>query len=562
MADKAARIAALVALVARRGGSGVLSKATGDEFGASLDIADAGTGDPERLAADLEAMGPTFIKLGQLMSTRFDMLPASYTTALARLQDNVEPIPAEVAREVIETELGARVKDLFTEFDDSPLASASLGQVHRATTRSGRDVVVKVLRPGVREVVRDDMDVLGWLATQVDERTAVGRRLGASRLLAQFRRSLADELDYRKELANLQLFGGLVADEDLLVVPAPVPDYSTSRVLTMDRINGRKVTDVGPLGLLDLDGSALADALFRFTLRTLLREGVLHADPHPGNLLVTDDGRIAIIDLGMVARVPKRVQAQLVRLLISIGDSDGEAAASILAGMGHPLPDFDPGAFRDDVSHLVSGTVSLGADMQAGTVLVELARLSGTHGLRPPAEMSLVGKSLLNLDQTVSHLDPSFEPAEAIRDNVVEIVQSGLTTSPAALVAGALDAREFVSQLPRRANRILDQVSNGELALRVTAFDEDRVLAVAQRLANRLTMGLVLSATTVAAALMMRYDAGPHLLGYPALAVLFFLFAAVGGLALVGWIVVTDRKAEIRARQSERQASHDRVSLQ
>jgi predicted unusual protein kinase regulating ubiquinone biosynthesis (AarF/ABC1/UbiB family) len=562
VAEKATRLMEVAALVARHSGSGLLTKATTDELGVAAVATEAGTsGEPERLAADLERMGPTFIKLGQLMSTRFDLLPPDYTAALERLQDRVEPVPVDVVRQIVEADLGARVKDLFAEFDDVPLASASLGQVHRALTRSGRDVVVKVLRPGVRETVRDDMEVLGWLATKVDENTSVGQRVGASRLLAQFRRSLADELDYRKELAHLHLFRTLIADQPLLVVPEPVPDYSTANVLTMERLSGKKVTDVGPLGLMDIDGPALADALFRFTLTTLLRHGVLHADPHPGNLLVTDDGRMAIIDLGMIARLPRRVQTHLVRLLIAIGDGDGEGAAGVLAGMGHPLPDFDAASFRDDVSHLISGTVALGSDLQAGSVLVELARLSGTHRLRPPAEMSMVGKALLNLDQTVSHLDPGFEPAEAIRANVAEVVTSGLTTSPGALVAGALEAKEFVTHLPRRANRILDQVSNGELVVRVDAFDEDRVMTVAQRLANRLTMGIVLAATTVAAALMMRYDAGPRLLGYPALAVVFFLLAALGGLGLVGWILVTDRRAVVQARQSEQRKAREVVRL-
>jgi len=553
MATKASRLAGILRVVARHGGAAVLASPGAREFG----VEDAGgpaSGSPEKLAEDLESLGPTFVKLGQLLSTRYDLLPQPYTDALARLQDGVAPFPAEEARAIIEDELGARVKDLFTRFDDEPLASASLGQVHRAHTRSGKEVVVKVQRPGVRELVRDDMTLLTQVAGLVDERTSAGKRVGTSAMLAHFRRSLADELDYRKEAANLEKFRALTDDEPLIVVPAPVRDYSTTRVLTMDFIAGRKVTDVGPLGLMDIDGPALADALFRFTLTTMLGEGLLHADPHPGNLLVTDAGTLAMIDLGMVATVPKRVQTRLIKLLVAVGEGDGEGAASVLAGMGHPLEDYDAASFRDDVAHLVSSTVALGADLQAGTVLVELARLSGTHGLRPPAEMSMVGKALLNLDQSTLHLDPEFEPAAAIRDHLPQVLLAGVQPGAGQVATAALESKEFLENLPRRANRIMDSLADGELNFRVRAFDEDRVLAVAQRLVNRLTMGIVLAAITVAAALMMRVDAGPTFWGYPVLAVVFFLLAAVGGLALVVWIMLTDRYAVRRARITRQRA--------
>ncbi len=213
--------------------------------------------DGEDFATTLESFGPAYIKFGQLLSTREDLLPAAYTTALSRLQDSVQAVPVEEIRQVIETELRAPVKTLFSSFDDKPLATASLAQVHRATTRSGRDVVVKVLRPGVREVVRADLESLTQLADFVDQRTPLGPRLGASRMLGQFRRSMADELDYRKEAANLALFSKLAEDEPLLVIPGVVADYSTESVLTLDHISGKKVTDVTPLGLLDIDGPQL-----------------------------------------------------------------------------------------------------------------------------------------------------------------------------------------------------------------------------------------------------------------------------------------------------------------
>lgn len=552
MREKVTRVADLVKLLARYGGAGILSTGEADEFLVEEEQADAKGPGPERLAADLEAMGPTYVKLGQLLSTRHDLLPEAYTEALARLQDDVDPIPAEDVRRIIADEIGAEVGDIFERFEDEPVAAASLGQVHRGYTKSGRDVVVKVQRPEVRETVRADMALLAQGAELIDRRTSAGERIGTGDLLAQFRRSIADELDYRKELAHLERFGELVADEELLTVPVPVRDYSTSRVLTMEFIAGRKVTELGPIDLLDIDGPRMADALFRFFLDTLLNEGYLHADPHPGNLLVTPEGQLAIIDLGMVVRVPKGVRAQLVRLLLAIGEGDGDEAANVLASMGHPLSDYDAAAFRDDVAHLVSSALSLGNDVQAGTVLVQMARTSGNHGLRPPAEMTMIGKALLNLDQAVQHLDPDFAPAEAIRENVTTILQSGFSISPGAAVAGALELKEFTTSLPRRANRILDSLSNGELTFRINALDEDRLLQTMHQVANRVTVGLVLAAVTVAAALMSGIEAGPRLLGYPAVALLFFVAAAIGGLALVVHILLADRRTRGRARKAEK----------
>ncbi|WP_052459696.1 ABC1 kinase family protein [Tessaracoccus massiliensis] len=508
--------------------------------------------DAQSFTESLEEMGPTFIKFGQLLSTRQDLLPPAYTDALSRLQDGVTQVDVEEIHQQVEASLGAPVRAMFEEFDDAPLAAASLAQVHRAVTKSGRDVVVKVLRPGVRAKVRSDLDSLGDLADFADKNTPVGPRLGAARMLGQFRRSMADELDYRKEAANLRLFAELAEPEPDLVLPAPIPDYCTDDVLTLEYMPGKKITDVGPVELLDVDGEALAAALFRFMLKAMLVDGILHADPHPGNLFLTPDHRIAILDVGMVVRLPVRVRTSLVKLLVAIGDSDGEAAALILAGMGHPLENYDAAAFRDEVSHLVSSTLSMDSELQVGTVLMELARISGEHHLRPPAEMTMVGKALLNLDQTTQHLDPDFTPIDAIRANIPTILQAGLAPSAGQTLLGGIEGKEFVERLPRRANRILDSLAEGELSFRVKALDEHRLFMVLHQLANRLSMALILAAITIAAALLMFADVGPRLFGYSALGVVFFLLAAVGGMVMVVAILLEDRPSARKVKHAER----------
>lgn len=540
----------LARLVWRHGRGDILSDAGlgeftfGDEEGPLGDESKA-----EQLATDLEAMGPTFVKLGQLLSTRYDLLPAAYTTALARLQDEVEPFPFEQVKEIVESELGADLRHLYADFDETPLAAASLGQVHRATLPNGREVVVKVQRPGVRDAVRSDIQVLSRLAATADKRTDAGRRYGLEKLVSQFGRSLAGELDYRREARNLLKFIDLTSGYDLLVVPAPVMDHSSGRVLTMDRVEGRKVTDVGPLGLIDLDARPIVEQLFACYLEMMLDKGVVHADPHPGNLMLSDDGRLALIDFGMVVTVPPRLQDQVLKLMLAISDGDGEEAARALAAMGHPLPDYDAAAFRDDVSHLVSEAINAGSDLQTGTVLVELSRLSGSHGLRPPAEMSMIGKALLNLDEATRHLDPDFSPAVALRANVGEMLSGGLKVSAGGLMAAAVEAKEFTAMLPKRANRILENLADGEFHLEVHALDEERLHTVLQRVANRITLGIVIAATILGAALLARVPGGARVLGLPVVALFFFVFAVSAGVALTIWIVTTDRKVARTERE-------------
>lgn len=277
---------------------------------------------------------------------------------------------------------------------------------------------------------------------------------------------------------------------------------------------------------MDLDGQALAGDLFKAYLHRILSDGFFHADPHPGNLLLTPDHRIAMIDLGMVATLTPHLQDRLVKLLLAISDGDGPGATDILALIGHPLDGYDEHAFR------------------AG----DLSRLSGACGLRPPAEIALVGKALLNLDQPTTHLDPGFDPTEAIRANLAQIMQSRLQSSPASLLTAAMEAKDFTARLPGRVNSVLDSLVQGSFRIKVDALDEVQLLHVLQRLANRLTMGVVLAALVVGTALMMPVPTKSRILGYPAIAMILFLLAALAGTLQLASILITDRRIARRSK--------------
>ncbi|MGB9376236.1 MAG: AarF/UbiB family protein, partial [Mycobacteriales bacterium] len=532
-------------LLMKYGRSDLVTQAGLDDVLRDDDAPTGSAGDAEQLAGDLESLGPVFIKLGQLLSSRTDLLPEAYTVALSRLQDDLAPVPYDEIEPLVEEGLGVRIGTAFSEFSAEPMASASLGQVHRATLRSGREVVVKVQRPGVRKQVADDLEVLEEIAKFLDAHTEAGRRMGAGEVIGQFRRSLIDELDYRKEAANLVRLGEILAGRPNLVVPAPVPDYSTDRILTMDYIEGRKLTDIGPLGRLELDGEALARDLFDAYLDQVLVEGFFHADPHPGNVLLTTDGRLGLLDLGMVARIAPVLRDQLIRLLLSLTEGRGEEVARIAAGFSVQLPDFDKRRFEAEVADLVSRIAAVSAgDNATGSLLLQLTALCGAYGLRPPVELTMVGKALLSLDGIARILAPSFNPTEEMREHAMELMKAGTKPSLSGMVGSLMDARDFAEQLPGRINRALESFTDGQFEVRVRAFDEREMLHGLHKVTNRIVTGLVLAALIIGAALLARSPGGPRVMGYPAVAFVLFVAAALCGAWLLISIIVEDHRVK------------------
>ncbi|MBD0373385.1 MAG: AarF/ABC1/UbiB kinase family protein [Pyrinomonadaceae bacterium] len=497
----------------------------------------------EELARDLEQMGPTFIKLGQLLSTRPDLLPYAYLEALTRLQDKVEPFSFAEVEEIITTELGVRISKAFAEFSSTPMAAASLGQVHRAKLRDGRDVAVKVQRPGIRERIVQDLDSLLEIAEMLDKHTKTGQRYDFSSMLEEFRKSLLQELDYRQEARNLVTFAENLSEFEDIVVPQPIEDYTTSRVLTMEYIKGKKITTLSPLARIDIDGDSLAEELFRAYLQQILVDGFFHADPHPGNVFLTDDNRIAIIDLGMIARISPRLQENLLQLLLAISEGRGEDAATQAIKMGEARANFDEAKFRREVADMVvRNQNSQLSDINAGQVALEMTRVSGENGFRLPPDITMMAKALLNLDQVGQTLSPRFDINGAIRRNASEIMQQRMmkSLSPGNIFASMIETKDFLERLPSRINQVLDMIANNQLKINADVIDEKSLMEGIQKIANRITLGILLASLIIGAALIMRVETSFRIFGYPALAVVFFLIAAIGAIALAASIVLTD----------------------
>ena len=513
--------------------------------GEQLPRASAAAAPPDQLADDLEAMGPTYIKLGQVLSSRPDLLPEPYLKALARLQDDVKPFDYAAVEEIVTSELGVRISKAFSSFERDPIAAASLGQVHRAALRDGRRVVVKVQRPDIARQVADDFEVLAQIADFIDAHTEFGRRYRLLDMLEEFRVALKHELDYEREARNLVAVGANLQEFTLIDVPQPVTDYSARRVLTMDYVQGRKITSIGPLARLEIQGSALAEQLFRAYLKQVLVDGLFHADPHPGNVFLTDDGHVALLDLGMVGQTTPRMRENLLKVLLAASDGKGDDVADMLVAMSERDERFDPPLFRRGISQLVVGMQDTGLkQMNVGAMLLRMHRTASESGLYVPSELTLLGKTLLQLDEVGRILDPAFDPNAAIGraagDIMTRSMQRDVTNTH--LLTSALEMKHFVAGLPARLNKLLDATTNAELEMRIRIVDANVMVEGFQKVANRIASGIILAALIVGAALLMRVETSFRILGYPGLAMLCFLAAAAGGCWLLVSIVVQDQK--------------------
>lgn len=521
------------------------------------DLDPAVEGDPgeaksaARLVQELVGMGPTFIKLGQLLSTRADILPPAYLDALASLRDDVDPFPTEEAIRVIEEELGVGVSKAFKSFRRKPIGAASLGQVHRATLRDGRAVAVKVQRPGIRRQAMEDMEVIGELAAFVDSHSDNAARIGFSGMVEEFRRALVDELDYRREAANLKALGEQLERFSGIVVPIPVDDYTTSRLLTMSFVSGKSVSSVKPVARGEIDSRSLAEELIEAYLDQVLVHGFFHADPHPGNVLLTDDGRIGLIDLGMVAQVSPQVQEQLLRLLLAIPNRDGTSAAEALEHLGTKLDGYDADRLRDRAGDLVLRYGSLPAsEASAGRLLGELAMASSSAGLRPRSELTMLAKTLLNLDQVARTLDPDLQLDAVVETHAAQVMRHRMVqaASPTKLMRSTLEAAAFAEALPGRLNQVLESLAEGKFSLNLEGLDEDAIMRGAQKMANRMATGVLIAAFVLAAALFSGGRSGTTVWGYPLLTIIFLGLA----LAVALWVGIGMFRRDLPQRKNRR----------
>jgi ubiquinone biosynthesis protein len=452
---------------------------------------------PEDLRLALEELGPTFIKLGQLLSTRADLLPPEYRTALAKLQDAAPAIPTDVVKEIIAAELHTSTSDAVARFHADPLACASVGQAHLATLRDGTEVVVKVRRPNVVEEVDQDLEIIQNFAARASRRSKAAARYDLAGLADEFVQTLRAQLDYLQEARNAERFAANFAGDSSVQIPRVFWDLTTSRVITLERIRGMKVTDVAALDEAGLDRHELAQRAARIVAKMVFEDGFFHADPHPGNFFIEPGGRFGIVDFGMVGTLDDALREQLSRLLIGFVRQDPDRLADALLALGTSTEPVDRARLREDLAGLLarySGR-SIG-EISLRTALGDVLAIVRRHGLRLPRDLALLLTVLLVAEGLVAVLDPDFRFAEALAPYARRRLLAQLT--PAAVrrrveQLGA-DLAELAVDFPGRLDRLLKSVESGGLEVRLQTDELESMLTRAERVGNRIAAAVLAAA--------------------------------------------------------------------
>jgi ubiquinone biosynthesis protein len=501
----------------------------------------------------LKKMGPTYVKFGQLLSTRPDIVPPEYIDALESLQDALEPFSFADVERIIEEDLGVRISKAFDHFEAIPLAAASLGQVHRATLRHAgnepgdlRDVVIKVQRPNVSEQVHHDLDVFTEIATELEKHTEIGRKMNLVAALEQARMVMFSELNYLQEARNTDTLRRNLADFPQIYIPTVVHDFTSPRVLTTELVRGKKVSKLTPLSLIEGNYAQLAAVLTQAYLKQICVDGIWHSDPHPGNVFIREDEngtpQIVLLDFGMVSRISQEFQDEVIKLLLAISSNRGAEVADTCIRLCEVQERFDPVKFTREISTLVATVQDASAkDINTGQLIFTVIGVANGNDLKAPAELTMLAKTLLHLDAITKKLDPNYDPQSVIRDYAEELIGQKLTQKfhPRNFYPALLDLNQLALDLPRRTREIVDLTAGGKLTLGIKLAQAEEFLSGMHKIANRITIGVVIAALLISSSLMMRV--------YPNLAVVGYVLASAAAFYLIVSTFLRDRKDREKA---------------
>lgn len=501
------------------------------------DPAAAGLSPPERLRLALEDLGPAAIKLGQMLSSRGDIMPPSYVQELRRLQDDVPPFGFEQVEEIIREEFDAEIHDLFAHFETEPVASASLAQVHRATLTDGTDVAVKVQRPDVEEAVKTDLQILSWAVDFGQRHNEWLRQRHASRLVDEFRHSLTNELDFTLEASNTERLRDNLRSIRNARLPAVYHDLTTTRVLTLEWIDGVKAGDEEGFKRLDLDPKEAAHSFGTIMIHQIVYDGYFHADPHAGNVMFTRDHNVVLLDAGYATTMGEKLRGQLIRLLRSGIRRDSEDVADTLMEFATTSPDFDVSEFILDMEQLITHYAEMERTPKVGMgeMLQEMMRLIMEYRMRVPAVLPAVTKALAVTEGVCLELDPKFNFRPIVQDILIKCVFKEL--QPMNIIEDAINSfrnvRRYMGLLPRQLSRILNRTESGELSMHVTLDELDKPLRRIDTMINRLSLALLISSIILSSAVLTTVETAS-----PIADVLTTVYL-VGGAALGLWLLIS-----------------------
>jgi ubiquinone biosynthesis protein len=508
----------------------------------------------QAFARALKDMGPTYVKFGQVLSTRPDIVPPEYIVALESLQDQVEPFSFAEVERTIEEELKVRISKVFLDFDATPIAGASLGQAHRATLRDGREVVVKVQRPNIRKKVQEELAAFTDIARTLEEHSDIARKLNLLGAIEQAKITLNNELNYVLEATNAEILRRNLRDFPQVYIPSVIHDLTTAKVLTTELVHGRKVSRLTPLQILEHDYTELATVLTEAYLKQICIDGFWHSDPHPGNVFIRDsngESEVVLLDFGMVSRISREFQDEIIKLLLAISANRGEEVADACVRMSEALEEFDPARFAHQIETIVANFHDVDVrQVNAGQLIFNVIAVANNNDLRVPAEIAMLAKTLLNLDGITKRLDPRFDPQAVIRAYAERLITQKLQQkfNPRNFYPALLDLNQLVLDLPHRIREILDLTAAGRLAFGVKLTQAEIFMAGVHKLANRLTVGLVIGALLLSSSLIMRNPLGPRLFGYPAFAMIGYLIAGLAAVYLIVSTLIRDHRDEERAK--------------
>jgi ubiquinone biosynthesis protein len=450
----------------------------------------------------LEELGTTFIKLGQLLSSRPDLLPDAYIAELGKLVDTVPPVPFDSIRETIEAEIGL---DKLASVDPEPLATASVAQIHAALLQSGREVVVKVRRPGIEEQVELDLDLMRTTAQLLEGRSETAQLLQLRALADELEVHLRAELDFTEEANNADIVRRIVADYDHLAVPEVIRPYVTEQVLVLERIHGEKVATRH--GLAPARARDLARELFRAYVHQVTVDGVYHADPHRGNVLLTPDGRLALIDFGLLGRLDDDTRRMIGLLLLAIAQNRADDVADLILSLSLTTVQSDEAGFLHELRRKLpryhwrplSG-------IRAGESLADLQRMAVKYGIRLPTAFALVGKTLSQADEIARALDPELDPIGLLEEDalVTMLTEAERRLEPNQLLAWAYTQADPLLRMPRRLGHVVERLETGTLKVGIAPTDLHDFERVARSTANRIGSALIVTGLLIASALLAR----------------------------------------------------------
>jgi len=450
----------------------------------------------------LEELGTTYIKLGQLLSSRPDLLPDVYIDELGKLVDQVPPVPFPEIEETIRTDLPP---DTFVRVEPEPLATASIAQIHTALLASGREVIVKVRRPGVVEQVEVDLRLLRSTAELLERRSERAQLLQARALADELEVHLRDELDFTEEASNAELVAGLLTEYPDLLVPQVIRPYATERVLVLEKIDGRKVD--AEHGLARERAQELARQFFRAYVHQVTVEGVYHADPHRGNVLLTTDGRLALVDFGLLGRLDDDTRRNLALLLLAVAQNRADDVADLILGLSRTSLASDESAFLHDLRRkLPRYHWRPLAGIRAGEALADLQRISFEYGISLPTSFALVGKTLAQADSIARVLDPGLDPIELMEEDALEVMlrEAERRVEPNQFFSWLYTQLEPLARLPRHVGQLVNKLETGTVKVGISPTDLEETEHIFRSVANRVGAAVIVSALLVASALLAR----------------------------------------------------------